>query len=311
LGILARPTVGASGMVATGVLGLWMLVDARRRRSGRGGATAGPVRHPGAVGTFLLVGAVVAALSATAVSFAKFHTVSPPYKDQLLLLGKASRIAPFLHFAGINGAVIPTHAVSTMLPKALRLVAGRPYVLLGEYRPLAIWPAHRADLVWEPTSSVPDALPFSLLGLVGGLGIVAAAARRWWKSRSTRARDPALEASALVLASGLAALVAGLAFPGDTYRYLADWVPVLMPTMVIALAVLAATRTRWRGRPWARVAMALAAVALLAQSFIQLSLAVQSGLTTDRAFKPHCTGRLDPYGAIGTFFCPTHPVGKI
>ncbi|HWD10051.1 MAG TPA: hypothetical protein VHA57_13265, partial [Actinomycetota bacterium] len=118
------------------------------------------------------------------------------------------------------------------------------------------------------------------------------------------------------MASALAALVAGLAFPGDTYRYLADWIPVLVPAMAIVLAVLAAAQSRWagarvRGRAWLRVAVALGAVALLAQSFIQLSLAVQGGLTTDRAFKPHCSGRLNPYGAVGTFFCPTHPVGKI
>ncbi|HWD09683.1 MAG TPA: hypothetical protein VHA57_11395, partial [Actinomycetota bacterium] len=212
LGILARPTVGATGLVATGVLALWMLIDAGRRRTGRGAKVVEALRRPALVAVFLIAGAGVAAVSASAVSILKFHTVSPPYRDQLLLLGRASRIAPFTHFAGVNGAVIPTHLLSTMLPKALKLVAGRPYVLLGEYRPIAVWPAHRADLVWEPTSSVPDALPFSLLGLLGGLGVVVAAGWRAGvlRARAARRRDrnPALEGSALVMASALAALVA-------------------------------------------------------------------------------------------------------
>lgn len=307
-GICARPTTGASGMVATGILGLWLLGEAWRRRRGQSRGGIAGLRRPALLGMCLLAGAALAASSASLVSFAKFHTVSPPYTGQILLRGEASRIAPFTHFAGINGAVIPSHVLSTMLPKALKLVAGRPYVLLGEYRPIAVWPAHRGDLVWEPNSSVPDALPFSLLGLLAGLGIVGAAVWRWRKSKG---RDRVAEGSSLVLLSGLAALVAGLAFPGDTYRYLADWLPVLVPTMVVALAWVAARRERWRGRAWARIAALLVGLALAAQVFIQLSLAVQSGLTTDRLFKPHCSGRLNPYGVVGTFFCPTHPVGKI
>ncbi|MGH2717620.1 MAG: hypothetical protein ACRDJU_03430, partial [Actinomycetota bacterium] len=166
LGILARPTVGASGMLATGILGLWLLLEAWRQRRGSLRLGIHGLRAPALLGVCLIVGGVVAIASASLVSFAKFHTVSPPYTDQLLLKGEPSRIAPFTHFAGLNGGVIPSHVVSTLLPKALKLEATRPYVLLGEYRPIPVWPAHAADLVWEPTSSVTDALPFSLLGLL-------------------------------------------------------------------------------------------------------------------------------------------------
>jgi hypothetical protein len=304
LGMLSRPTSGASGLPATLLLGAWLLLEARRRRRGRGsGLTA---RRPLALGLCLIAGTGLAAVSASGVNYAKFHAFSPPYPDQLLLEGKASHIAPFSHFAGLNLAVLPTRIVAELRPDAIRLPSHRPFVAFGEFRPLIVWPAKPIDIVWEPMSSVTDTLPFDLLAALIGAGVVVGAGWRRWRSQRP---DPALAITAIVAASALAALVVDMAFPGQTFRYLVDWLPALVIGLTIGLA-------RVIGRPSVprRRAAAVAVVTALllgAQLFVQLSFAVQSGLTSDRAFRPHCSGSLNPYGPVGTLFCPVHLKGNI
>lgn len=293
LGVLSRPTSGASGLLATVVLGLWYLRSARRRKPVPG------VLKPAVWGLCLVVGAGLAAVSSSAVAYAKFHSPSPPYKDQLLLAGDPVRIATFEHFAGLNAAVLPTKLWSTLRPNSLKLLRATPHVALGEFHAPLIWPAKRTDVVWEPTASVSDVLPFSVAVAIAGVAFLGADLLRWRKARGP---DPALAVSVTVLASALAALVVGLMFVGQTYRYLGDWVPVFVVADAIGMACFV-TRFRARRRRFA-VLTVVALLLLAGQVFIQGGLAVENGLWTGGFDRPHCSGALNPYGVVGKFFCP-------
>jgi hypothetical protein len=301
LGVLSRPTSGASAIFATVVLGAWLLYEARRRRRGAGDGIPG-VPHPVAWGLVLIVGAGVAFASASVVAYAKFHSFSPPYPDQVLLKHEAKLIAPFQHFAGVNAAVLPTKLVSDFDPTSLILLDHPPFIVMRELHPLVIWPARKADLVWEPTASVTDALPFCLVAALAGLWYLGAETRRWLRTPRPRPPNLRLEATVLATLSALGALVLGLAFPGFTYRYLDDWLPLLTIGVAVGMAGFLDRQGRSRRR---FAAVAVVAVLLLgAQLFVQTSLAVQNGLTSTGRYAAVCHGKkLDPYGFLGAVFC--------
>lgn len=311
-GVLSRPTSGASAIFATGVLGLAFLVQARRRRSGSrepgpGGIPA--VGRPAAWGLCLLLGGAVAMGSASVVAYAKFGSFSPPYRDQLLLIKYSpNRIPAFEHFAGINAAVLPTKLASTLDPASLIVLDRPPFVVFRELHPLVVWPARKTDFTWEPTASVTDTLPFDFLVTVAGLSMMAAAARRWRRLPRPRPADPTLAATVTVTVSALGALGLGLMFPGITYRYLGDWLPVFALCVALAMARFAAPSVP-PGSPSTRrgcfvLVTVVAVVVLSAQLFVQTSFAVQSGLTSTGQFASVCHGPLNPYGVIGRLFCP-------
>lgn len=282
LAMNARPTSGASALFATVVVGAWLLARSRR-----------------AWGVLVLAGALVALVTPSAVDVAKFGHTSPPYGHQLLLGGKPERIATFEHFAGMNGALLPTKVVSVLQPNALRLYSSAPYVGLAQDHAVLLWPARRSDTVWEPTTSVEDALPLSFLFLLVGLAAVVRRASHW---RRVRGPDPALEAAVVLLVGALGALGLFMMFPGETFRYFADWLPVFFVTDALALAALARWLAGHRGR--ARAVIGLCVVLFGVQLFVEGSLAIQNALTSGFAKAAHCSGPLNPYGPVGTVFCP-------
>ncbi|HEU5004211.1 MAG TPA: hypothetical protein VFW71_15725 [Actinomycetota bacterium] len=280
----ARPTSGASALFATVVVGAWLFLRSRR-----------------AWGVLVLAGALVALVTPSVVDVAKFGHTSPPYAHQLLLGGNPKRIATFEHFAGLNPALLPTKVVSDLQPNALRLYSSSPYVGLAQDHPLRLWPARRGETVWEPTTSVEDALPLCFLLLVIALVMIARRARTW---RRARGPDPALEAAAVLLVGALGALALFMMFPGETFRYFADWLPVFFVTDAVALAALARWLAGQRGRGRARAVIGLCVVLFAAQMFVEGSLAIQDALTSGFAKSAHCSGPLNPYGPVGTVFCP-------
>lgn len=300
MGVLSRPTVGASALAATVGLGAWFLLEAWRRRSRPGSATA-PLRglgRPGGLGACLVAGALLAGVSASLVAYAKFGSIAPPYADQVLIRDNPSRVAEFSHFAGLNLAVLPTRLLSNLRPDSLSLTAHPPYVAFGEVTPTLVGPIQISDVTWEPTSSVTATMPGSSLLAMAGLICLGAAVWRW---RTSRHPDPRLGVSALAVASAGAALVVGLMFPGQIFRYLADWLPLLVLLSAIGLArlVSAGSRPGWR----TGVAVTTLALAIGFQAVAQTAVAVGNGLTSYQ-LSASCVWPGNHYGLLGEAFCP-------
>lgn len=286
LAVLARPPVGASALIATVVLGLWLATGDRRPRFRTWGVVA-------------VVGAFVAFGLAPLVNYAKFGSFSPPYQYQALVQDNPGRLATFSHFGGVNPVVLPAKIASALRPNSLHVARNRPYVTYAESNPPFRWPGKAADFVWEPTSSITDTLPFALaLTMCGFLAVLLGFRRQ----RRASQRDPAVMLGGLLLLSTTAALIVSLMFPGESYRYIGDW----MPIFAVAIPIGLATASRFFARNKRRAMIGILAGALLlgGQGFVQASLAVQNGLSAGWGVHPHCSGPRNPYGALGTFFCP-------
>jgi hypothetical protein len=293
LAVSARPTVGYSAVFATLVLG-----GALIRFPEKLGA-----RQPGRAtrwGLFLLVGAVVAVLSAPAVLYAKFGRLSPPYRDDIAVSGQPDMLKAVSHPLGIDPVVLPTKLFSLLRPDSLSIMGHPPYVELGEMNPTLVWPAKEADVkvIWERTSSLTATLPFSFAAMLVGLVAIGLAAKRWWSSRQG---DPALFITALVLVSAVGAMVSELVFPGQTYRYLADWLPTLYVGVPVGLSVVAAGLP---DRALSRGVLAVACLLLACQAVIQTAVAIENSLLTGGEAAAICRGPRDPFGLLGTIFCP-------
>lgn len=295
LGVLARPTVGASGILATLFVGMRLWRSARERRGASG--EAGP--RSAAWGGCLVLGAIAAFASAPILAYAKFGTFSPPYQYHANIGHIPEVLGPLSHPGGVNAAVLPTKLLSSIRPDSLRILRHSPYVELGESSPTILWPAKPSDVAWETTSGISGALPFTTLAAATGFGAVILALRR---RRAARGSTPALEMTVVALLSALGALCIQLLFPGHTYRYIADWLPLLFICGTVGLAVVA---RRPPSRPWRRAAvMTVGTVLLAGQLLIQVGLAVQNGLEVGGEHPPVCTRDANPYGELGEIFCP-------
>jgi hypothetical protein len=174
-------------------------------------------------------------------------------------------------------------------------------VVLGESQPTLLWPAKPADVLhmWEPTSSVTATMPFSAaVAIVAIAGLVGTARRRATAGTGT----VALNVTVVLVVSALGAMVTELVFPGQTYRYIADWLPllfVLVPTGLVFLG------RRVPSTPWPRrFLIAAGCLVLGAQGFIQIGLAVENGLVNGGEQPAACPGPPNPYGPLGVVFCP-------
>lgn len=296
MAVLSRPTVGASALIFTGALGLWFLWRARV------GRRSGSLAHPGRLGACLVAGACLAAVSGSVVAYAKFGSVSPPYGDQVLIRDNPSRVAEFSHFAGLNLAVLPTRLLSNLRPDSLSLTTHPPFVALGEVTPTLVGPVTISDVTWEQTSSVTATMPASSLLALAGLAFLLAGLWRW---RRAGGSDPRLGVSALAVASAGGVLVVGLMFPGQTFRYLADWLPLLVVGSAIGLGRLAAGgRPRWR----TGVAVMSLTLALTFQLVAQTAVAVGNGLSSYQ-LSASCVWPGNHYGLLGEAFCPNPEPG--
>ncbi len=296
-GVLSRPTIGAAGVFATAVLGIMIW---RRGRAARQPGALGDPRRQLRWGAVLIVGAVLALASSPISMALKFGTPSPPFRDQLTIGHKPRQLRVYEHPGGFNLAVLPTKVWSTIDPVSLRIFRRPPYIWLGERHPTLVWPAHRSDLDWGPTSGVPPVLPFTTLAVLVGLGVVGAAGVRWYRHRGP---DPALAITALTLVSALGAVALDQIFPGQAYRYLADWLP---PFFIVAPVGLAVAGARLERASEHRVVLVGAVVTVLvaAQLFAQVGIAVYNNVTAGGERPNGCYTRFDPIGAARSWFCP-------
>lgn len=292
----ARPTVGYTALFATLALGIivvrfpqWLDLV--------------PSRPPRRWGWYLIAGAFVALLSAPAMLYAKFGTLGVPYKDSLAVQAKPDQLKALSHPLGINPAVLPTKLFSILRPDSLDLLGHSPHVELGELTPTLLPPATPADVngTWERTSSVTATLPFSAAAMLAGLVIMGLALKR---SRATGARNPVLLITGLVLVSAAAAMFMELLYPGETYRYLADWLPLLAVGGSVGCAGVAARLPAPAQRRAALTAVVAGACLLLAgQAVVQTAVAIENALVNGGEQPAPCVGPEDPYGALGRTFC--------
>lgn len=302
LAVLARPTVGYSAIFATVVFGLWLL------RAGREAAGTPEASRHTRWGIYLATGAVVAVVSAPAVLYAKFGTVSLPYKDDISVSSQPDQLRAVSHPLGINPASLPTKLFSVLRPDTLEIVGHPPYVELGDTSPLLLWPAKPADVagVWEPTASITATLPFDAIAGALGVIVVALALGRRHRAKGPHGGSEAPAARALwvtvvAFVSALGAVTLDLLFPGQTYRYIADWLPLLDIAVAVGLGFAA---SRLPQRAWQRVALVgVACLVLGAQLFIQTGLAISFGLRVGGERPAVCPGPPNPYGVLGRVFC--------
>jgi hypothetical protein len=294
LAVSARPTVGSSALFATVVLGWRLLALNRAQRS-----LSDEASHRFALwGLALMAGAVLAFASAPAVLYLKFGTFSPPYQLQIATFADKPQLAAVEHPGGVNPAVLPTKLLSVLRPDSLQLLAHPPYAALGETQPTMLWPARLSDVKWEPTSSLTATMPFSAaLAAVALLGLVRSARRRF-----AGARTAPVAVTAVMVVSVMGAMATDLIFPGQTYRYIADWLPLLFILVPLGLVFVGrrVPSTRW-GR---RVLIGAACLVLAAQGFIQVGLGVQNALVNGGEQPAACPGPPNPFGPLGVIFCP-------
>ncbi|MGH2718570.1 MAG: hypothetical protein ACRDJU_08330 [Actinomycetota bacterium] len=296
LAALARPTVGYTAVLATLVVGILFVWFPQW-------LDLAPSRPPRRWGWYLIVGAFIALLSAPAVIFAKFGTFGVPYKDSISVQAQPDQLKALSHPLGIDPAVLPTKLFSVLRPDSLDLLRHPPYVELGELTPTLLPPATPVDVngTWERTSSLTATLPFSAAALVASLVVVGLALKRW---RGTSTRNPALLITALVLVSAAGAMFMELLYPGETYRYIGDWLPLLAIGGSVGCAAVAAglpCPARGRAAPIAVVACAL--LLLASQAVIQTAVAIENALVNGGERPAPCAGPADPYGSLGRTFC--------
>jgi hypothetical protein len=296
LGMLSRPTVGASALFATVVLGVGFL------RRGHGTRLEEiPPRHR-RWGVTLLLGAFVAFGSAPLVAYMKFHTFSPPYKDQRLLARYDPTALPaFEHFGGLNPVVFPTKVLSALRPDTLGWQDHPPFVTLQEIHPFVVWPAKASDIAWNPNAGITVTLAFDSVATVVALALVLAGLLHRRRA-GTGPPGLAVTVSAMVLVSCLGPLALGMLFPGQAYRYAADWMPLFFAGVAVCLGAVAARLATRRYR--AASAIVAGCILLGGQLLIQTSLATQNALTTGGAQNAVCHGAANPFGALGRMFCP-------
>ena len=298
MAVSSRPTVGSSAIFATVVVGVWQLHRARA------GLVPAPQRRGAMVsGLWLVLGALVALLSAPFVLYLKFGTISVPYRYHVNTSRDPAALKDLQH--SLNLGTLPTKIVSVFRPDSLTILRNPPHVALGEHLPIVIPPAKLTDVsgLWEPTSSLTDTMPFSTMA--SAIGIVGAVfgLKRWWARR--REEDLRLVITALVLVSAIGAVFFGLLFPGQTYRYIADWLPLLFLAAPAGLAVVAAhLPSGWAPR---LLLVGLGCALLGVQLLIQTGLAVSGGMTTIGEQPAACPGPPNPYGPLGVIFCPAAP----
>ncbi len=296
LAVSARPTVGSSALFATVVLG-WRLLVLNRAQSRLSGE---PSRRFARWGLALIAGAVLAFASAPGVLYLKFGTFSPPYHASIAMFADPAKLAAVAHPGGTNPAVLPTKLVSVLRPDSLQLLDHPPYVALGESQPSVLWPAKTADVahMWEPTSSLTATMPFSAaLAVVAIAGLV-----RFARRRVRGAGTVALNLTTVIAVSAGGAVVTDLVFPGQTYRYIADLLPLLFILVPLGLVFVGrrVPSTRW-GR---RILIGAACLVLAAQGLVQVGLSVQNALVNGGEQPAACPGPPNPYGPPGVVFCP-------
>lgn len=285
LAMLARPTVGATALVATVLVGVRLLSRRPSLGAGRGRRTR--------LGLLLVAGAFVAFASSFLTLYAKFGTLSPPFHANPDLSGNPFNMYAITHAGPFNPAVVPTKVWSTVRPDTLNLFSHPPYVALGDPDSM-LWPARRADLVWEPTSSVTATMPFSTAAALIGFLVLGRAAIR-------RRRNVGVDATSVLLVSSLGAAAVELGFPGQSYRYVVDLMPILFVTVPVGLA-WCATRLR---HTRLRVTLAAVGVLLLSgQLVVQSSVAIVNAMTDGGGAPAGCPGAPNPYGVLGEIFCP-------
>ncbi|HEY2665740.1 MAG TPA: hypothetical protein VGK51_02760 [Actinomycetota bacterium] len=294
LAVSARPTVGSSALFATVVLG-WRLLALNRAQSRLSGETS---RRFALWGLALMVGAVLAFASSPAVLYLKFGTFGPPYQFQIATFADKAMLRAVDHPGGVNPAVLPTKLLSALRPDSLHLLGRPPYVALGESQPTVLWPARPVDVRWEPTSSLTATMPFSAaLAAVAVVGLVG-----YVRRRSSGAGTAPVAVTAVVVVSAMGAMATDLIFPGQTYRYLADWLPLLF--LLVPLGLVFVVRRVPSTRGGRRVLIGAACLVLAGQGFIQVGLGLQNALINGGEQPAACPGAPNPYGPLGVVFCP-------
>lgn len=301
-GVLARPTVGACGVLGTLVVGGWFVRQSRAAGPAPAlPALAGlPARTLRVWGACLMVGAIVAFASAPVVLYLKFGSFSPPYQDQVTLSEHPHQLAVYQHAGGLNVAAFPTKVLSALRPDTLQVFSRPPFVRLGDRYVTAVWPAKARDFDWGPTAGLPAVFPFSAALAVIGLVAVGRAALRWRRSRTP---DPGLAITVVVLVSAVAAVCLDLVFPGQAYRYTADWLPVAFLVVPVGLAVAGAHLAR-ASQHRIVAAAAVASILLASQLFIQAGLSVNNSLSIGGERPAGCLEPPNPYGPLRALFCP-------
>ena len=112
----------------------------------------------------------------------------------------------------------------------------------------------------------------------------------------------ALNLTTVIAVSAGGAVVTDLVFPGQTYRYIADLLPLLFILVPLGLVFVGrrVPSTRW-GR---RILIGAACLVLAAQGFFQMGLGVQNALVSSGEQPAACPGPPNPYGPLGVIFCP-------
>ncbi|HLI55392.1 MAG TPA: hypothetical protein VKY26_00030, partial [Actinomycetota bacterium] len=157
-----------------------------------------------------------------------------------------------------------------------------------------------SDLDWGPTAGVPPVLPFTTVAVILGVGFIGVSARRWYRRRGP---DRALAITVVALVSALGAVGLDQIFPGQAYRYLADWLPPFFIVVPVGLAMAGARLERASDR---RVTLAgVVVVALVsAQLFAQYGIAVYNNVTAGGERPLGCFEKPNPVGVSRQWFCP-------
>jgi len=290
LAMSSQPTLGATALVLTVLLGVGLGWPGRFPKGWAPRAACGNL----ALAALLIGGALGAFLSAPIVSYAKFGSLSPPYRDNVVLQGNPSRMAKYLHSGDLNLGVIPTKMFDALRPDRLAVSVHHPYFSMDEPPkvPTPIWPATAADLDWFANASISATVPF--FAVAATIGVIALLRRR-----QVATARPATFAALL---SALAALLVCLAYPGQTYRYQVFWLPILFLCAVVGLAVLAGGFHRFHA--WGIAVVAVLALLLALQLTEQTALAIGNGITQGTATFAACPSANDPFGELGELFCP-------
>ena len=232
-GLLATATIltrtPAGWAIAAAMIGIAIWIRLRRRHE-----------RSKPLGQLLTGAAVFAVLVGASVNWAKFHhayrfPIADQVWSQINPARQASLAANSGRLDGIQFA--PTTILTYFRPDGIRFVPYLPFVTLPDHPPTAV-----GDVVLDQTyrtGSITAFMPLLLIAAIWGMWNVV----RW-------RRGDGLTPLRIVVAGCLAAALPVLAFSYITFRYTADFLPLLAIGSALALAKAGEhlTRATRRGR---------------------------------------------------------------